>query len=142
MVVGVLVLCLLGFFLLLRVLVHEVLWDPFISTKKNIKERHPDIVWRQPEKIYIIEVSTPADENALAMYAKKQGKYDELRDSEAAKNKKRTRVIPIVIGATGAIPRATVVNLKELAVDLEREIEQIQKMIAKETIKIVKSVVC
>ena len=105
-----------------------------------MKERHPDIVWRQPDKIFIIEVSTPADENALTMYAKKQTKYQELRDSEAAKYKKRTRVLPIVIRATGVIPRATVVNLAELDVDLEKEIEKIQKMIAKETIKIIKSV--
>ena len=119
---------------------HELIWDPFIEPIKPTKAKHPDIEWKQPNKIIIIEASCPADHNVMTMYAHKESKYNDIRDSEAQKYKKRVRVLPIVIGATGAVPTATVQNLAELkCAELER-ISWIQKLVALETIRIVKRV--
>ena len=76
----------------------------------------------------------------MTMYAHKEYKYNDIRDSEAQKYKKSVRVLPIVIGATGTVPTATVQNLAELKCAEFERISWIQKLVALETIKIVKRV--
>ena len=76
----------------------------------------------------------------MTMYAHKESKYNGIRDSEAQKYKKRVRVLPIVIGATGAVPTATVQNLAELKCAEFERISWIQKLVALETTRIVKRV--
>ena len=61
------------------------------------RQKKSPFEWRQPNKIIIVEVSCPADHNAMTMYAHKDSKYNDIRDSEAQKYKKRVRVLPIVI---------------------------------------------
>ena len=65
-------------------------------------------------------------------------KYSDIRDSEAQKYKKRAKVLPIIVGATGAVPRATVQNMAELKCKELERYSWIQKLVAIETIKIVK----
>ena len=120
---------------------NEVIWDQFITPiASGIKERRPDIVWRKAKEILIIEVSCPADENALARYEEKAKRYVKLRENEAQKYKKKARVLPVVVGATGAMPKATRANVNQILQNPPR-IEIIQKLVALETIAVINAAV-
>ena len=117
---------------------HEVVWDQFVAPiASGIKDRRPDIIWRKPKEILIVEISCPADENVLARYEDKIKKYVKLRENEAEKYGKRARVLPIVVGATGAIPKTTSANLRELIQKQKIRTEIVQKLVALETIGVI-----
>lgn len=63
-----------------------------------------------------------------------------MRENEAQKYKKKARVLPIVVGATGAMPKATRANVNQILQNPPR-IEIIQKLVALETIAVINAAV-
>ena len=83
----------------------------------NGDRRKPDMVIKDHDKVYVVDVTVRYENNDSLnkAYKEKENKYKETaeimrRDLKA----KESRVLPVVIGSRGAVPRATIENLKVL----------------------------
>ena len=123
----------------------ELWWDMKIPCTPAVEFNRPDIViWHKIKKTcQIIEVGTPLDVNVDEAEVTKQSKYVSL-----AVNLKRVykeyqfECIPIVVGATGYIPKSLPSNLKSIGFDettIKRMLVSIAEKIVSGTVKIAKS---
>ena len=106
---------------------YKLLWDFSIQTDRVIEHRRPDIVivdWEEKECI-VIDVAIPADQNIADKDWEKISKYSELKLEITRLWNVKAKVIPIVVGALGSIPK----NLKEhsKSLGLPGDIHCIQK---------------
>ena len=93
-----------------------LLYDQQIRTDRTVSANKPDIVMRDISKkvCYIIDVSVPCDENVVTKYAEKQLKYKNLAIEIGRMWNMRTIIVPIIVGALGAIPGSLSSNLAKL----------------------------
>ena len=86
----------------------KILWDMFIQTDRLIGARRPDIVVvdKTRKEATIIDISIPADRNIMDKEKEKIMKYQDLKtEIKRIWNMKRVRVVPVVVGALGSIPK-------------------------------------
>ena len=79
--------------------------------------RKPDMVIKDHEKVYVVDVTVRYENNdsLRKAYKEKYKKYEKTAETLKKKFKaKESRVIPVVIGCRGAVPRATVESLRIL----------------------------
>lgn len=84
----------------------KLLWDFDIFTDKGITARRPDIVVvdKKERRAVLIDVSVPIDRNVRAKEDEKVEKYTELAlEVKRLWKLKSVEVVPIVIGALGAV---------------------------------------
>ena len=101
--------------------------DFSIQTDRVIEHRRPDIVivdWEEKECI-VIDVAIPADQNIADKEWEKISKYSELKLEIMRLWNVKAKVIPIVVGALGSIPKKLKEHLKSLG--LPGDIHCIQK---------------
>ena len=108
----------------------KILLDFDIQTDRTIEHRRPDIIVHDVEKgeCLIIDVAIPADKNTADKEVEKITKYAELKieisrmwGCSAAK----VKVVPIVIRASGSIPKKLTYFLEQL--DIRTDIRVLQK---------------
>ena len=82
----------------------KILWDFSIQTDKHLLHNRPDIVLinYKEQTGLIIDISVPRDENIQDKELKKIDKYQSLK-IELEQLKVKIMVIPVVVGALGAI---------------------------------------
>ena len=105
----------------------KLAWDFSIQTDRVIEHRRPDIVivdWEEKECI-VIDVAIPADQNIADKEWEKISKYSELKLEIMRLWNVKAKVIPIVVGALGSIPKKLKEHLKSLG--LPGDIHCIQK---------------
>jgi hypothetical protein len=97
----------------------KILWDVNIYTDKLIHARRPDIVVvdKSAKKVTLIDMAIPADKNILEKEKEKVAKYQDLKMELQRIWKMKVKVVPVVIGALGSVPKDQRQWLKEL--DLE-----------------------
>ena len=85
----------------------------------------------------IIDIAVPLNHNTEATYANKISKYEELA-SEMKKlySAKSVKIRPIVLSATGIIPKNLIQQLSEL--DILPTLDKIQKAVILDTCRIVR----
>ena len=85
----------------------KLLWDFNIWTDKVVPARRPDIVviYHVDNKVQLIDVSIPADQHIVLKENEKTEKYQDLRIELERLWKKKTSVIPIIVGVLGAISK-------------------------------------
>ena len=99
----------------------EIWWNKLITTTSRVKHSSPDIViWDKKASVCtIIEIGVPFDTNVAVRQAEKRNKYmplvSELRQMYPSF---KYQIIPIIIGALGAVPkklkeRLLKLNIKE-----------------------------
>lgn len=90
-----------------------VLWDQQIHTDRTITANKPDIVIkdRRNNMCTMVDVAVPADANVMAKEAEKLLKYRDLAIEISRMWNIKTRIVPIVIGATGNITNRLQSNL-------------------------------
>lgn len=93
----------------------KILWDFRIQTDRRIEHNTPDIVVITQETINIIDIAIPGDPRVRDKEIEKINKYQELGREMTRLWRKPFSVIPIVIGAMGAITS----NLGKHLIDLE-----------------------
>ncbi|XP_061942880.1 uncharacterized protein LOC133667679 [Apis cerana] len=79
--------------------------------------RKPDMVIKDHEKVYVVDVTVRYENNdsLRKAYKEKYKKYEKTAETLKQRFKaKESRVIPVVIGCRGAVPRATVESLRIL----------------------------
>jgi hypothetical protein len=85
-----------------------ILWNQQIQTDRTIPSNKPDIVIRDYEKrtCMLLDVSIPGDRNVIQKEAEKILKYKDLTIEIQRIWNVKTRVIPVIIGATGTISKS------------------------------------
>ncbi|KAJ8029456.1 hypothetical protein HOLleu_28849 [Holothuria leucospilota] len=83
----------------------KILWDFEVRTDKVITARRPDIIVvdKQEKTAKIIDVAIPLDKNIRGKEAEKTQKYQDLKLEIQKLWDVKAEVIPIVIGALGAV---------------------------------------
>ena len=119
----------------------KILWDFTIQCDRKIEAGRPDIVFidKKEREVVIIDVAIPGDDRVKDKELEKVEKYQLLKD-EIAKvwRMRKVMVIPVVIGALGAVS----VNFKEYMkrIGVNVKLEVIQKTALMGTAKILKKV--
>lgn len=89
--------------------------EPSVNVIGNL--RKPDLVIKDQEWLYVVDVTVRFEDkdNLRQAFAEKCSKYrDTLEYIRLKTGSVRAKVIPIVVGARGAMPRETIANLKTL----------------------------
>jgi hypothetical protein len=85
-----------------------ILWNQQVQTDRTIPSNKPDIVIRDNEKrtCMLIEVAIQGDRNVIQKEAEEILKYKDLTTEIQRMWNVKTRVIPVLIGATGTISKS------------------------------------
>ena len=105
---------------------HKILWDFTIQTDREITARRPDIVLinKDSKSCHIIDVAIPGDARIITKQEEKIEKYQDLAREIRSLWRVKAKVIPIVIGALGTIPKGLNGYLKEIGVTTRVELLQ------------------
>jgi len=85
-----------------------ILWNQQVQTDRTIPNNQPDIIIRDNEKgtCMLIEVAISGDRNVIMKEAEKTLKYKDLTIEIQRMWNVKTKVIPVVIGATGTFSKS------------------------------------
>ena len=85
----------------------KILWDFNVYVYHMISARRPDIIVidKAVSNVILIDVSIPADKNISTKEEEKHSKYQDLRVELERLWKKKTKMVPVVIGALGSISK-------------------------------------
>ena len=105
---------------------YKMLWDFSVRTDHEIEARRPDllIIDKIEKNCQIIDVVIPEDGRVRAKEDEKVEKYQDLAREVRKMWEVRTKVIPIVVGASGTIPLRLKENLRTIGVDTSFELIQ------------------
>ena len=128
----------------MRVIKNEealVLWDRTVYTNKTVAHNIPDVVLKDKKKgiTYLIDIAVPGTNNMANTVRNKMDKYRELAEEIQRIWKTRTRILPIMVTATGVIPKKTVENVQQLG-GAETEMRAMQKAVILHTTRIERKV--
>ncbi|KAL1446281.1 hypothetical protein WDU94_005480, partial [Cyamophila willieti] len=93
-----------------------ILYNQQVHTDRTINANKPDIIVRdRKEKIcLIIDVAIPADMNVEKKEAEKNLKYKDLAIEIERMWNTKVKIVPIIIGALGVVPKSLKDNLQQL----------------------------
>jgi hypothetical protein len=85
-----------------------ILWNQQAETDNAIPSNKPDIVIRDNERgtCMLVDVAIPGDRNVIQTEAEKILKYKDITMEIQRMWNVKTRVIPVIIGATGTISKS------------------------------------
>ena len=85
-----------------------ILWNQQEQTDRTIPNNKPDIIIRENEKrtCMLIDVAIPGDRNVIKKEAEKILRYKDLTIEIQRMWNVKTRVIPVILGATGTISKS------------------------------------
>ena len=104
----------------------KILWDFKIQTDKHLPYNTPDITVVEPKQVWLIDVAIPGDSRIELKEQEKLTKYQDLKIEVERLWEKKATVVPVVVGALGAVPKQLQYHLKTLGLDLITP-SQIQK---------------
>ena len=86
-----------------------ILWNQQVQTDRTIPNNKPDIIIRDNEKgtCMLIDVAISGDRNVIKKEAEKLLKYKDLTIEIQRMWNVKTKVIPVIIGATGAVSKSS-----------------------------------
>ena len=105
----------------------KLLWDFNIQTSTYIQARRPDVVAvdREKKTCNIIDIAVPVDTGIVEKEKEKVEKYQDLRREVARLWNVKAKVVPIVVGALGAVTPNLSKHLD--AIGVTTRIELLQK---------------
>lgn len=95
----------------------KILWDFKIQTDKHLAHNIPDITVVEKKQVWLVDVAIPGDSRIEQKEIEKITKYQDLKIEVERLWEKKATVVPVVIGALGAIPRDLEKHLKTLGLD-------------------------
>jgi len=108
-----------------------ILWNQKVQTDRTIPNNKPDIIIRDNAKgtCMLIDGASSGDRNVIKKEAKKILKYEDLTIEIQRMWNVRTRVIPIIIGATGTISKSFIKYVSNILGNHEvRELQKTAKL--------------
>ena len=117
-----------------------ILWNVPIITDREIKCNRPDIVIKDKTNrtCYLIDFTVPNDNNVSVKEQEKLSKYNDLKLECSKMWGMKTDVIPVVVGATGAVKKGVKQNIDKIPGVIK--IEMIQKIALLGTANILRKV--
>jgi hypothetical protein len=110
---------------------YKLYWNCSIITDKTIPFNRPDITLtnKKTKNMFLIGIAIPNTHNLAKTITEKEKKYEELANEIRVMPKQdAVQVVPIVISATGIIPKSLSQSLKRLNLHPNTYI-QIQKVV-------------
>ena len=92
----------------------ELIWNKPIITTTKVKHNIPDIVIKSSAKWILIDIAVPKDHRVKEKHAEKIQKYVDLAGVIRIEHNVETSIVPIIVGALGAIPVELEKYLNEL----------------------------
>ena len=120
----------------------KILWDFSIQTDKVIEARRPDIVVleKKDRKAKVIDIAVPNDKNVKEKEEEKIDKYTDLAmEMKKVWKLREVLVVPVVVGALGAISRKNNVFLEKLQLQ-KKSVSVLQKSAILGTARILRKV--
>ena len=92
-----------------------ILWNQQVQTDRTVTNNKPDIIIRDNKQgtCMLIDVAIPADRNVIKTEAEKILKYKDLRTEIQRMRNVKTKVIAVIIGATGTISESLALYLSD-----------------------------
>jgi hypothetical protein len=121
----------------------KIYWNRSIVTDQYVPNNRPDIVLmdKQTRYTFIIDIAIPLGTNLNKKYSEKVNKYILLANEiKEMWNQENVVIIPILLGATGEIPKSLVKSLKQLKLP-EKLFIELQKIVILETCGIIRKVI-
>ena len=122
---------------------YKILWDFSIQTDHVIEARRPDLVVvdvnNKKRTCKIIDFAVPGDSRIDEKGKEKIEKYQDLRRELQKIWNVKVKIIPLVVGCLGAIPKQFGNRLKETGITAE--IGQVQKIVLLGTARILRLLV-
>ena len=90
-----------------------ILWDCVIPTAKGVEHNRPDVVLKmKKEKMwYIIDFAVPMDYNVKKKEDEKVNNYMPLAAEVRKEHHVKTKIVPVIVGALGTIPRRLAISM-------------------------------
>ncbi|XP_053149009.1 uncharacterized protein LOC128343627 isoform X2 [Hemicordylus capensis] len=106
----------------------KILWGFRLQTDKHLPHNTPDItvVEKKEKQVKIIDIAIPGDSRIEEKEIEKITKYKDLQIEIERLWQKKTKIIPVVIGALGAVPKDLEEHLNTIGAT-EISISQLQK---------------
>ena len=106
-----------------------ILWDLPIRTDRTIQTNRPDIAikYKQNKTCQLIDMSMSSDSNISAKEFEKLSKNKDLKIEIAKMLEKKTKTIPVIVGAFGMIKKGTQKHVNEIPRNLS--LPEIQKIV-------------
>ena len=119
---------------------YKILWDFSIQTDHVIEARRPDVVLvdKKERTCKVIDFAVPGDSRIEDKEREKIEKYQDLARELQKLWNVRVKVIPLVVGALGAIPKQFGKRLKDIGITAE--ISQVQKTVLLGTARILRKI--
>jgi hypothetical protein len=95
----------------------KILWDFKIQTDKHLPHNIPDITVVENKQVWLVDVAIPGDSRIQQKEVEKITKYQDLKIEVERLWERKATVVPVVIGALGAIPRDLTKHLNTLGLD-------------------------
>jgi hypothetical protein len=95
----------------------KLYWNRSIITDKTVPFNRPDITFtdKKTKNTFLIDIAIPNTHNLAKTVTEKQNKYQELaKEIRAMWKQNAVQAVPIVISATGIIPKSLSQSLKRL----------------------------
>jgi hypothetical protein len=104
-----------------------ILWNQQVQTDRNILNSKPDIIIRDNERTtcMLIDVAISGDRNVIKKEAEKILKYKDLTIEIQRMWNVKTKVIPVIIGATGTISKSFRIYVSNIPGN--HEVKELQK---------------
>ena len=105
-----------------------IFWDYPVTTDRTIPANRPDIIIKNNESnvCQLIDISVPSDRNICLKYSEKKTKYKDLEIEVCRMWKKKTEVLPVIVGALGTIKKGSQEILDKISKNIE--VSSIQKI--------------
>ena len=119
---------------------YKILWDFSIQTDHVIEARRPDLVVvnKKERTCKIIDFAVPGDSRIEEKEKEKIEKYQDLGRELKKLWNVRMKIIPLVVGSLGAIPKQFDKRLKDIGISVG--IGQVQKTVLLGTARILRKV--
>ena len=104
----------------------KILWDFNIQTDHVIEHRRPDVVVldKHEKMCHLIDIAVPGDSTVASKENEKVQKYQDLARELRKLWQVKVKVVPVVVGALGTIPKALEKHLKEIGTSVRVELLQ------------------
>ena len=107
----------------------KILWDFNIQTDHVIEHRWPDVVVldKHAKMCHLIDIAVPGDSRVELKENENVQKYQDLARELRKLWQVKVKVVPVVVGALGTIPKALKKHLKEIGTYVSVRVELLQK---------------
>ncbi|XP_023216726.1 uncharacterized protein LOC111619278 [Centruroides sculpturatus] len=95
----------------------KILWDFRIQTDKVLEHNTPDFTIVEKKKVWIIDVTIPGDSRIDEKQQEKLSRYYDLKIELQRLWHKPVQVVPVIIGALGAVPKDLSRHLQAINID-------------------------